>query len=261
MRTCPRVVLLSFAVFVTIQAQAQQTAAPAPTRDPTALALLQWSVAAMGGTVPLDSVASGSVTLANGASNSSGNIVIQTRALDQTSQLMQFPDADRQVIFSKGQARNIVGTQSETLQAELSATSQCPYFPLPLLVGILNNPDEAIVYIGLESEKGVQLHHIRYFNSFISRPKLRFLAEFTTTDLWIHAGTALPHRLSYARRAGRASEPRTQVDVYFSNYQNVGGVAYPFSIQELLNGSPSRVIAISTVAFNTGLTDANFPVE
>ncbi len=140
-------------------------------------------------------------------------------------------------------------------------TSQCPEFPLPLLVAALNNPDETFQYIGLESQNGLAAHHLRYSNSFSSVSKLQFLAEFTTTDLWIDANTARPQRLSYFRRAGRASEPRTQVDVYFSNYQNVAGIAYPFLIQKSLNGSPWITITITNVAFNTGLSDASFSVQ
>jgi hypothetical protein len=213
------------------------------------------------GTLPADSTASGTVTIVEGSSTSSGTIQIRTRGFDQTSEQVQVGGTNRLLVFSKGEAAETTGTQTQFLQSELAVTSQCAAFPLPLLATTLNNPDTALQYVGLESENGLSVHHVRYWNSFASRTKLQFLAEFTTTDLWINANTGRPERLSYFRRAGRASEPRTMIDIYFSNYQNIAGVAYPFLIQKSLNGSPWMTISISKVAFNTGLTESSFSVQ
>jgi hypothetical protein len=255
-----RVIPLLAAIFLySAQSSSQQTPAPAQ-RDPQALAVLQSSIVSMG-VLPRDSTASGTVTIVEGSSTSSGTIQIQTRGLDQTSEQLQLPSISRVVVYSKGEAAETIGTQTQYLQAELAVTSQCPAFPLPLLVAALNNPDTALQYVGLESENGLPVHHLRYWNSFASHTKLQFLADFTTTDLWINANTGRPQLLSYFRRAGRASEPRTTVDVYFSSYQNVGGIAYPFLVQKSLNGSSWMTITITNVAFNTGLTDSSFPVQ
>ncbi|SRR6266403_781741 len=61
----------------------QQSTSAQP-RDPQAIALLQSSVRAMGGSVPSDSVATGSVVVVAGSLTTSGTVRILTRGTDQT---------------------------------------------------------------------------------------------------------------------------------------------------------------------------------
>ena len=127
-----------------------------------------------------------------------------------------------------------------------------------MLGAILNNSDYRYLYVGLESLNGLSVHHLQFWNSFNSRPKFQFLADLTLRDIWIDTVSGLPQRISQIQRAGRGSEPHIQIDTYLSN---VSGVFYPFSIRKSLNGSPWMTITITSVSFNTGLTDANFPVQ
>jgi hypothetical protein len=68
-------------------------------------------------------------------------------------------------------------------------------------------------------------------------------------------------KISYSRRAGGQGVPSFPVEVSFSNYIRVNGVLYPFQINKSFNGTPWETITIQSVAFNTGLTAAQFPVE
>jgi hypothetical protein len=144
---------------------------------------------------------------------------------------------------------------------ELALTSQSPDFPLPFLAAALSSPDMTFQFVGQESLNGRVVNHVRFWNTFASNSSLQSLADFTAVDLWVDAATGLPARLSYLRRAAGGAAPRIPVDVYYSNYQNLGGVLYPFLIQKSLNGTPWTTITISSVAFNVGLTDSNFPVQ
>lgn len=69
----------------------------------------------------------------------------------------------------------------------------------------------------------------------------------------------------------RATSPRTSnslsvrllpvsfpEDVYFSNYQGVNGVMVPFSIMDTVNGQQPWAVHLSSMQFNTGLTDSDF---
>lgn len=240
--------------------QATASGAQAPQRDPQALAVLQTAFAAMGGAVPSDSTTNGTVTTIAGSLTENGIIVILTRGTDQTSEQIQTPHGST-VVYSNIQASQTTGLVFTPLSLELASSSRSLAFPLPLLGAVLNNPDYRYAYIELESQNGTQLHHLQFWNSFASQPKFQFLAGFTLTDLWIDAVSGLPQHISQSQRAGRGSEPTIQLDTYFSNYQNVGGVRYPFSIRESLNGSPWISITITNVTFNTGLTDSSFPVQ
>ncbi len=257
MRMASALLLASVVLSVPSSLHAQQL----PQRDPQAVALLQRAVLAMGAAVPTDSVATGTVVIVAGSKTDTGTMRILTRGTDQSAAQISTPAATYGVVFSRGGANEVEGTATKSLQLELALTSQCPEFPLPLLAAVLNNADASFQYVGLETLDGGSLHHIRFWNTFASSPKLQPLAEFTVKDVWIDAVNGLPRRLAYDRRAGGGAEPRIPVVVVFSDYRNVGGVYYPFRIEKSLNGTPWATITIQSVAFNTGLSDADFPVQ
>ncbi|MGA8221248.1 MAG: hypothetical protein WB780_06295 [Candidatus Acidiferrales bacterium] len=247
--------LLSFGVILcATPAQSQTTAS-----DPQAISVLQQSVAAMGTTAPSDSTATGTITTIAGSLTESGTITILTRGTNQTSEQIQTPHGST-TVYSQGQASQIVGSTPTLLTTELSLCSQSSDFPLPLLTATLNNPDTAYKYVGLESLKGASAHHVQIWNTYNSTPWLQSLSSFTVRDIWLDAASFLPQRFSYIQRVAGGSEPGIAVDVYYSNYQNVVGALYPFSIQKSYNGTPSATITIQNVVLNTGLSDSDFPI-
>jgi len=241
-------------------AQTPITNASTASVDQQAVAVLQQSVTAMGATVPSDSTATGTITTVAGSLTESGTITILTRGTDQTSEQIQTPHGST-VVYSQGQASNVSGSATAPISMELTQTSQCPYFPLPLLTSALNNPDTAYKYIGVESLNGASVQHIRIWNTYASLPQMQALSEFTVADLWLDAASYVPLRLSYTHRGAGGSEPRIEMDVFYSNYRNMGGAFYPLSIQKSFNGTPSVTITIQQVTFNTGLTNLDFPVQ
>ena len=232
-----------------------------PPRDPQAILVLQQSVAAMGGVVPSDSVATGNIEIVAGSKTESGTIRTLTRGLDQSAEQIQTQEGNRLLVYSRGGAADIQGTSSKSLSFELATSSQSPIFPICLVAAALNSPDSAFQYVGLETLDGLAVHHVRLWKTFLSTPQMRHLAEFTVKDLWFDASSGLPRKLAYDRRAASGAEPRIPLEVLFSDYRNVGGVLFPFRIEKSLNGTPWATITIQNVAFNTGLTEADFPVR
>jgi hypothetical protein len=256
-----RLGLLLYLSFLGIPVWAQYAVQPPllETRDPQAVAALQQSVAAMGSTVPSDSVASGTVTIIAGAETDQGTIRILTRADNETLEQIETPRSERTQVFSQGQASETVGTTATPFPLERAATAQCRDFPLPLLLALLSNPDETLAFAGAE-QLGVPALHIRATNTYTSHKGWQFLAEFSTTDLWIDAKTSLPIKVGYVQRDGGGASPMTRLEISYADYQNMGGVLYPRTIQKSWNGTPWMTITVQSVSYNTGLTDANFPV-
>src|SRR5260221_330662 len=145
--------------------------------------------------------------------------------------------------------------------AELAATGQSALFPMPLLIAILEFPDSAYQYVGLEGVEKTDCHHIRVSRTFSSQPNLAYLAPFTVRDIWISSTTNLPVKIAYSLRAGTGAEPSTSVEVSYTKYQQIGSVQYPFEISKSINGTPWMAISISSVSFNTGLSDSNFSLQ
>jgi len=256
-----RVVPLAASLFFFFsQSASQQTPAPPP-RDAQAIALLQSSVRAMGGSVPADSVATGNVVVVAGSLTSHGTIRILTRGTDQSSEQIILPQSAYNVTFSRGLAQETNNSATSGLPIERAATSQSVCFPLPFLAAALVNADESIQYVALETVGQQSLQHLRIRNTYASRPNLLQLSEFTTFDVWLDASTGLPQRISFLRRDGRGAVPRVPMDAYFSNYKAASGALYPMQINLSLNGTPWTTITISTVTFNAGLTDSTFSIQ
>ncbi len=257
LRFLPFVFLFSAPLF------AQQTATsaqPAP-KDPYASAILQQSLAAMGATVPSDSVATGSVVVAAGSTTENGAIRVLTRGIDQTAEQIQAPSGTRGVVYSPGRANEIEGGSTKRLWLELTVSSQSLEFPLPLIAGALSNSDTGIQYLGQETLEGLAVYHIRIWSAFSSTPKLQYLADFSAKDLWINASSRLPYKVLYNRRAARGSAPQISIAVFYSDCRHMGSVLYPFLIKVSFNGTPWETISIQNVSFNTGLSDADFPIQ
>ncbi len=256
----PRLVSFGLALLL-ISASLPAQQSPPPQRDPAAISLIQKSVAAMATNAPADSSATGTITIVEGSSTLTGTVQILTRGTGQTAETITLSDAQRAVIYSNGDAKEVNGTQSTIPPLELIVTDQSPDFPLPLLLSVLNNPDEAYKYIGQESLNGTSVQHIQVWNTFASIPRLQQLTPFSAKDIWLDATSALPLKIAYTRRAGSGAVPSFPVEVFLSNYSNVNGVLYPFQINKSYNGTPWQTITIQSVSLNTGLTDAQFQVE
>jgi hypothetical protein len=254
------ILAICFGFILQTAAAQSQTAATTPTQDPRAVSVLQQSVRAMGTTAPSDSTATGTITTVAGSLTENGTITILTRGMDQTSEQIQTPHGST-IVYSQGQASTVSGSTPTTLPMERAVTSECAFFPLVLLADALNNADTGSKYVGLEPLNGASAHHIQFWNSFTSTPKLQVVANFSVRDLWIDAGSGLPIKVSYTRRDTGGASPGIAMEASYSNYRNVGGVLYPFSIQESFNGTPWATITIQSVTLNTGLTDSNFPVQ
>lgn len=254
MRVARIAILVSLNSLVSPQ---QQTAI----RDQQAVALLQGSVRAMGGTVPTDSVATGSVTIVAGSQTSTGTIRILTRGPNQSSEQVTLPQSTYSVTYSAGLADETINSATASIPLERTVTSQSVCFPLPFLAAALANPDESIQYIALETVGQQSLQHLRIQNTFASQPDFQQFAGLATFDVWLDANTGLPERISFVRRNGSGATPRIPLDAYFSGYKTASGIAYPTQINLSLNGTPWNFITINNVSFNTGLTDSSFSVQ
>jgi hypothetical protein len=215
----------------------------------------------MGGAVPSDSVATGNVTIVAGSLTTDGTIRILTRGTNQSSEQTTLPESAYTVIYSQGLADETIKSTTTSIPLERAATSQSVCFPLPFLAAALANSDESIQYVALETSGSQSFQHLRIQNTFASQPAFQQFASFSNFDVWLDATTGLPQRISFARRNGGGSAPSISVEAFFSNYKTTSGTAYPTQINLSLNGTPWTTITITSVAFNTGLTDSNFPIQ
>jgi hypothetical protein len=268
----PVAILLLFAFTLLPQPNLSQQATQAPSpfvppapqppvRDPQALAILEASIKAMGGTPPSDSTATGTVTQAAGQQSQEGTILVQTRGTDQSLEEITLPNSTTTTVYSRLIAAQTTNSNSQAaLTGQVAVVSQTSFFPLPLLAAAVNNPDFSLQYIGLESVNGTSAEHIRIWNTFNSRPQGTGLVTPSTRDIWINPASNLPEKIAYSQQTSNPQVPPILVEVDLANYANSNGFAYPRGIAKSLNGTPWLTISIQSVAFNTGLSDSTFPV-
>lgn len=241
-----------------------QTATPSPqppVRDAQALAALQQAITAMGGTAPTDSVAKGSITLTAGSRMESGTFTLLTRGFQQSSEQIAATFTNQAIVYSNGLAARVDAQVSQSLPWESSVSSQSAIFPLPFLVNALSDANLNCRNFGVETTASSSFLHVQFWHGFANVPKLQFLASSTVVDAWLDPVTYLPKRISYQRRDAGGDAPVLRIDVFFSDYKNFGGILYPMSVQESLNGTPWASITLQSIALNTGLSDSSFPVE
>jgi hypothetical protein len=253
-------ILLAFLTFCPRLAGQTTTPTP-PTSDAQAITILQRSSAAMGGTVPSDSTATGSITITAGSSTETGSIQILTRGVDQTLSKVQVPGENSILVYSRGLASYSDGTKIQPLSVEQAVSTAASEFPLALIQSALQNSDFSFAYVGQETIGSESAYHIQLWNSFVSNTQFLSIAPISRKDLWVDVATGLPLRLAYVVQPGQGLVPKLPIVVNYSNYQNFGGVLYPQSIQKSVNGVPSITINIATVTFNSGLSDSNFPLQ
>lgn len=258
--TLKRFAVLPFFLVVILSVNAQQSSIT-PTMDSHAVSILQQSVSTMATTMPSDSVASGNIQIQAGGAQSTGSVRILTKGTAESLWQLTLPNNSKTIIFSNGQASESDGSTTQVVQLELAATSQVTEFPLPLIASILNSPDTSSQYVGLETSGSTSLQHVRVWDSFASSPNLGALSAFSTKDIWIDASSGLVQRISFTVRAAQGASPAVAMDIYYSGYQVASGVAYPYNIQESMNGTPWATISIQAVSFNNGLSDSQFTVQ
>lgn len=232
------------------------------TSDPQAQAAISQSVKAMGGSTPADSAASGSVQIASGSGSYSGTFQITTRGILQSREVLKTSDGTQDHVYSLGQASTVSGTTVTPVSLQQGCSFQAAFFPLPLLQAALANPDSVFQYVGQEALGGIPTVHVRLSNSYASQAqKLHSLAAFSIKDVWLDAGTLLPRRIAFDSRSADGAAPTVRISLDFAGFQNAQGVLYPTTVTESLNSTKWGTFSVQTVAFNTGLSDSDFPVQ
>jgi hypothetical protein len=253
--------LLMLALYFATAAAWGQTTAPAR-RDIQAIAIMNTTINEMGGSMPVNSVAEGTIAITEGSTIDQGSITIMTRGSDQSAEHIRLSKEMRSIIYSRGEANETARGVTSPISLELAGTSHSVDFPFPFLMNALANPDFALEYIALETMDGKPAHHIRIWNTYGSNEKMRqHLSEFTRKDLWFDAATGLLGKLAYERREGHGTVAGTRIEIIYSDWRSTSGTQYPYRIEKLWNGVPWAVITVQNVKFQTVLSDLDFPVK
>jgi hypothetical protein len=244
-------------------ALAGQTATPAP-KDPQAVAVLTQALNSAGGTSAvsaiLDFTAAGNITYYWANQQVAGSVTVKGRGMTQYRIDVQLNPGTRTAVVNNGAAwvKEADGSVRQLL-SQHSENSGGVCFPYQQIAAALADPSVHITDLGTLTEDGQQMRGIRLQNSLAaSGDRLGVRTKLGQTDLLIDPTSFLVLRLRDTVPSRSLTAPRASHDLIFSDYRQVNGVQFPFSVTQTIGHQPTDTIQFDHVTFNTGLSDSDF---
>jgi hypothetical protein len=261
--------VVCFSILITSSLVAQKRSTPrltqtaSATSDPTALAIAAKSIAALTGGIPISDVTlTANVTWNGGPQSETGSAVFLAKGTTESRVDLTLSGGTRSDIrngssgFPLGEWINNGGTPTRYLS--FNCWSDPSWF-FPALTS-LSISDLSIVfsYVGLESQSGVSVQHLRSYRPISAIPGA---PQLSTMDFYLDASSFLPVSVVFNAHPDNYSNVNIPVVVQFSNYQPTNGLALPLHVQEYLQGALLLDSTVTGATVNSGLPDSDFSIH
>ncbi len=251
-------VLSSLLVSVCLAAQ------QAPPRDTQAILVLTQCLNAAGGAQALaairDFTASGNIIYYWAGQEVQGSVLVRGKGLAGFRVDANLPGGTQTwtVRGKKGSLTTFDGHTS-TLPFYNIVTAGSLTIPATRIANALNDQSIGLSYGGLVSLDGRQAYQVRVIPpvepQIAASGALPGLGAF---DLYIDATSLQLLKLTELVRSQGKLRDTYVHEISFSDYRAAGNVVAPFGISEKIGGQRTWSIALTSIGFNTGLTDADF---
>jgi hypothetical protein len=242
-------------------------AAQQPSRDAQGLLVLAQSLSAGGGAQALATVkdfdAAGTITYNWAGERVQGSVTFRGLGLDDFRLDAVLPGGTRSWAVNgfAGALRDTDGrvTPIPLRNAVNLGGLTFPYFAM---LAALVDTTTTVTYVGPVQVNGAQAYQVRVARSFgVQGAGAATVEQLTTRDFFIDAGTYLPLEIRDTTHPIRGSSEGYRHEIDYSGYQTLGGLRVPFSITERIGGQAIWTAQISSISFNTGLTDSDFQLH
>ena len=236
----------------------------APVRDPQALAVLGQAVAVAGGASALSAIqdytASGQITYFWAGQEVTGPATLRGRAPDQFRLDANLPEGTRSWLINsqQGQLRDASGKLTVIPQYNAINLSTAALPHLGLSLAAVDN-SFSVTGGSVQTVEGKSALVVRT-NRVLSTKEdpggeiARWSAKEYVID-------AVSHVLVETRDtvfSNDTSRTRYLHEMIYSDFRSQGGVLIPFSLTERIGGQATWSVQLSSINFNTGLTDSDF---
>ena len=259
MRAPLPLIFLFLCSLVPVPVSAQQspsTAAPAPpVRDQQAIAVVQQSLVAMGGTAMVGQVQNSVVT---GTSVKQSAQQAATESFTWTFAGNQFrfetsAASGRHVLVSSGASPQDFHDGAWFIVRPVMARTSLPYhIPALALLGEIQNSGYSFVFVGATTLNGKIAIHIQTRDDSDLTGHL-----FTPQDWYFDSVTGLPLRVEFQIPTSQNPNDALNASMEFSNFQVVSGVLVPFQLS-ITEGPVSLVSTVTSATFNTNVNSSGF---
>jgi hypothetical protein len=236
---------------------------PSATSDPTALALVAKSIAALtGGIAITDVTLTANVTWSGGPESETGSATFLAKGSDKSRADLTLTGGTRTDIrnssngFPLGEWINNGGTP--THYSSFNCWGDPGWF-FPALSS-LSGLDTTVVfsYVGLESQSGVSVQHLRSYRAVSA---ITSAQQLSVMDFYLDASPYLPVSLVLNAHPDNDSNVNIPIAVQLSNYQVTNGLQVPMHVQQYLQGALLLDSVITGVTVNSGLPDSDFAIQ
>lgn len=204
-----------------------------------------------------------------GSDDETGPITLKARGASESSVNMSFGSGARSEVRNaandslQGQWTGPNGV-AHAISGHNLMTDSAWFFPALSVLSRLSTPNLSITYLGEETRQDVAVHHLHFVQQYPNSASADFrpLQEaLTATDIYLDASTLLPVAIAFNAHPDNDMLRSIPVEVDFSDWRTVQGVAVPFRIQKLFNGTLILDVTVESAVVNSGLNDASFAIQ
>ena len=234
-----------------------------PQRDPSAISFLSQAVSAAGGATNLtaiqDFTGSGTITHYWGDAPEQGQLTVESRGLTQFRLDSNLPEGTWSFIVNDGAGELVVPSGIVTpIAYQNNVNTGAKVWPILKVNATLQDSTTTVLDMGLVSLGSGQAHQIRIQQNPQSDPT-GLLSSLTKIDYFFDPSSlALLQTQDSLYPNNNAVNGAITHTVNLGNYQVVGGLLVPFSITESVANVQTWQIQLSSIIFNTGLSDSDF---
>jgi outer membrane lipoprotein-sorting protein len=252
--------LLSLAGFIS----AQTTGPTSVIKDVSAVALAQKALAAMGGDMLKgyqDSTVTGSMTYYGSAGSLTVPVTLKSKGKSKLRTEIQ-QDAGTDVSISDGSNGCMTLASGSKLRSSATDlwTKRVDHIPALSLLAEYASSNMNVQYGGTATVNGSLTDEVALSFSVPSLPNSYDSLKLTQHVFYIDRATGLVTKIQFYRTDSGSSTPYL-VEMYFSNYQMVSGIAVPFKRSLYIEGKLNTDLVLTSVAFNTSLPDSDFALN
>ncbi len=234
-------------------------------KEATASSFTSNSLAAMGSaaSTTTDSQATGTLTLYDpgGATNSVIPVVLKTRGTQKVRIELQRASGTTKRILNQGVAAILKpdGTVARQLLINNTLGERVSHVPGLSLLAEYQTDSVSVEGLGQATVNGSTSDSIVL--SVIPASDAASAAvykDMTRTVFFIDRASSRVTKMSYDLEAEATTSEKSHVEVYFSDYRNIGGVWVPFSQTTYTDGVVESQLTLQSINFNVGLPDTEF---
>lgn len=227
------------------------------TKDPTAMAIVQQSLAAMGGGQAFtDAQAVGTTTAYGDSGAVSYPITIRATGMASIHSAISKASGTRNYVTDGSSlcVDNVLIDLPSDEKADL-VLKRIDFVPALSIMSAYSDPNIQLLYQGADTVNGATTDVISL--SFVS-PGISDTSQLPQRLFWIDRATSILVKVGFTNTPNSGSNQGPIVEMFLSGYQVASGFAVPMSQKTFIDGKLSQDLEFTSVTFNNGLDSSLF---